>query len=436
MTEVRLPRNAAWSGPGLLVSLAATVLFSLLAGLQANAAEQLYSQQLPVTPALAVTGHRVVGVRTVQLTNPGQLNATDFQSTGDRALRVEIWYPAEAATAERARYDDVTRLRKPFSLQGEAYRDAEPRRDDRFPLVILSHGYTGYRSIMFYLGEHLASHGYVVASIDHTDSTNAEIDFVGKAGSGFASTLLNRARDQQFVLDTLAASDAPLSASIDSSRAAVIGYSMGGYGALNLVGGCYEFTPQRLQAFGMPAEAASALAPVFSSCNAARESVDPRWKAMVALAPWGGQQNIHRVTDIRVPALFIAGADDDISGFENGVAKLFDETGSANKYLLVYENARHNIAPHPAPRVAYETDADLGHYVEPVWNVEQLNRINEHMTLAFLDCHVKELADSCAYLPERDNIAQQKGADGELSAPWPGFSDRWGLGVRFYRGER
>ena len=433
MTEACLPRTVVRSGPGLL---AAVLLVTLFASPQAGAAEQLYTQQPPVTPALAVAGDLVAGVRTVQLTNPEQLSTTDFQSVADRELRLEIWYPAQAATAERASYDDVTRLRKPFSLQGDAYRDAEPRRDSRYPLVILSHGYTGYRSIMFYLGEHLASHGYVVASIDHTDSTNAEIDFVGNAGSGFASTLLNRARDQQFVLDALTAGDAPLSASIDSSRAAVIGYSMGGYGALNLVGGCYNFTPPILQAFGLPAEAASALAPVFSGCNASRDSVDPRWKAMVAFAPWGGQQNIHRVADIRVPALFIAGADDDISGFENGVAKLFDETGSANKYLLVYENARHNIAPHPAPRVAYETDADLGHYVEPVWNVEQLNRINRHMTLAFLDCHVKELAGSCAYLPERGNIAQQKGADGALSAPWPGFADRLGLGVRFYRGER
>ena len=435
MTEALAPRTI--NRAGLLVPLAAAILVTLLPGPRlAGAAEQLYSQQPPITPSLAVAGELPVGVRTVKLTNPGQIAATDFQSVADRNLRIEIWYPAEAPTAERATYEDVTRLQKPFSLQGEAYRDAKPSSDGRFPLVILSHGYTGYRTIMFYLGEHLASHGYVVASIDHTDSTNAEIDFVNNAGSGFASTLLNRARDQQFVLDALTLEDAPLNASIDSSRAAVIGYSMGGYGALNLVGGCFEFAPATLQAFGFPAEAADALAPVFSTCNAARDSVDPRWKAMVAIAPWGGRQELHRVNDVRVPALFIAGADDDISGFDDGVAKLFDETGAENKYLLVYENARHNVAPHPAPRVAYETDADLGHYVEPVWNIEQLNRINRHMTLAFMDCHVKEQAEACNYLPQRDNIAQQRGADGQLSAPWPGFSDRWGLGVRFYRGER
>jgi predicted dienelactone hydrolase len=39
------------------------------------------------------------------------------------------------------------------------------------PLVIISHGYPGNRYLMSHLGEDLASKGYVVASIDHRDST-------------------------------------------------------------------------------------------------------------------------------------------------------------------------------------------------------------------------------------------------------------------------
>ena len=91
----------------------------------------------------------------------------------------------------------------PFALQGNATRDAEVNNltGQPFPLVVLSHGYTGYRTIMFYLAEHLASHGYIVAALDHTDSTNAEVDIVNAPFSGFFSTLLNRSRDQQFALD-------------------------------------------------------------------------------------------------------------------------------------------------------------------------------------------------------------------------------------------
>ena len=37
--------------------------------------------------------------------------------------------------------------------------------------MIISHGYPGNRYLMSHLGENLASKGFVVASIDHRDST-------------------------------------------------------------------------------------------------------------------------------------------------------------------------------------------------------------------------------------------------------------------------
>ena len=88
---------------------------------------------------------------------------------------------------------------------------------------------------------------------------------------------------------------------------------------------------------------------------------------MIAYAPWGGESSVHdakSMKTITVPSLYVSGDQDDVSGYENGVKKLFEQTGSKDKYLMVYENARHNIAPHPAPKIAYETDADLGHYIE------------------------------------------------------------------------
>ena len=401
----------------------------------ASEPEELYTQQPALTPALAENGSWPIGVTTMTVTNPDQLDDGNLPNTKDRSLTLELWYPAAAdSNAPRATYDDVTRLHNSFTVLGEAARGAEPAADDTFPLVVLSHGYTGYRTIMFYLGEHLASHGYVVASIDHQDSTNAEIDFVNNPGSGFASTLLHRARDQQFVLEYFSKLESPLGNSIDANRAAVVGYSMGGYGAVNVVGGCYRYTPEIVQSFGVPEAVASSLVSIYSGCNAWRDEVDERWKAMVAFAPWGQKRGLHDLRGIAVPSLFIAGEEDDISGFEDGVEQLFEQTGARDKYLLVYENARHNIAPHPAPRVAYETDAELGHYAEPVWSIEQLNRVNEHMTLAFLDCHVKAREDACRYLPDREHALQSRGGDGALSDPWPGFGDRWAVGMRFRRG--
>lgn len=405
---------------------------------QAATPEQLFTLQPSVMPELSSPGQFTVGVKTIELINKKQISASDLITKADHSLTVEVWYPATAdQAATRATYEDVTRSGKMFSLQGTATRNSEMLiTDEKSPLIVLSHGYTGYRSLFFSLGEHLASRGYIVASIDHTDSTNKEIDFATAPGAGFLSTLLNRARDQQFVLDEMMRNDSPWARSLDAKRAAVLGFSMGGYGALNTAGGCYDFAPSVLASLGINKAQIAHASSLLNICAGGRKSVDPRWRAFVAIAPWGGEQNVHvaeSLADIRIPGLFIAGELDDISGYQNGVAKLFSHTAGKDKYLLVYENARHNIATHPAPEAAFSNELDLGHYFEPAWHTETINRINNHMISAFLDCHVNVNEKNCEFLPARENSDQVKQADGSLSAPWPGFKDRWAVGLTFTR---
>ena len=415
-----------------------TLFILLLFSPYAYAGEQLYTEQPTVTPELAFSGNYAVGVSTISATNSKQVSSGDFTTLQDRTLTLEVWYPAKVSKkSSPSSYKNMTRSHLTFELQGKAFRDAPALKDDgSFPLIVLSHGYTGYRTIMFYLGEHLASHGYVVVGIDHLDSTNQDVDFSKSPGSGFLSTLLNRARDQQFVLDYLIQDNKQFAANIDVNKAAIIGYSMGGYGAINTVGGCYQFSKEVLVAMGIPAAQSEQLLPIFNTCSAGRKATDPRWKAMISLAPWGGEQSIHStqsLKSIKVPSLYIAGSEDDIVGYEHGVKSLYSKTESPATYLMVYDNARHNIAAHPAPRVAYQSDLDIGHYFEPSWKMETLNRINKHMSLAFLNCYVKEQEPACDYLPDRENIAQAKQADGTMSKSWPGFKERWGTGVRFFR---
>ncbi len=399
--------------------------------------QQLFTVQPTIMPELSKYGKYIVGVKTITVVNPNQHDMANITGTKDRPLTLEVWYPAQSDSSQTlATYEDVTRSHNAFSMQGEAYRDALELNTGKFPIVILSHGYTGYRSIMFYIGEHLASHGYVVAAIDHTDSTNADIDFNTNSGGGFVSTLYNRSRDQQFVLDYFAKDDSPFGHIIDANKASVIGYSMGGYGAINTIGGCYNFKTEGLQKIGFPKPYAESLLPLLNFCNAGRSHVDLRWKAMVALAPWGQEHNVHQadsLAKIAVPSLYIVGDEDDIVGYENGVKKLFEQSSLHNNYLMVYENARHNIAPHPAPEISFASDFEIGQYIEPAWSNELLNRVNEHMVLAFLDCYVKEKLERCRYLPTREDITQTKQGNSKLTEAWPGFSDRWGTGVLFYR---
>ena len=55
------------------------------------------------------------------------------------------------------------------------------------------------------------------------------------------------------------------------------------------------------------------------------------------------------------------------------------------------------------------------------------------MSLAFLDCHVKDDPARCAYLPSREKAQQYLGTDQSLGTPWKGFKPLWGSGLRFYR---
>ena len=403
-------------------------------------AEQLYTDQPPVTPELAFPGTYTVGVTTITATDPKRLNTANFILNTERQLVLEVWYPTAQTKPQEQRklatYKNVTRLHNPFELQGQAYRDAPALSEGSFPLILLSHGFTGYRTQMFYLGEHLASHGYVVVGIDHSGSTNADIKDESDRPAGFVNTLYNRARDQQFLLDYFADQTSPVEAIVDTDRAAIIGHSMGGFGAINIVGGCYDFKSEFFKDGGVPTAIAMVLPFTLNSCYGGGEQVDPRWKAVQLLAPWGGEANVHDIdamAKITVPTFYLAGDQDNTSGFKNGIKRLHERTGSEHNYLLVFANARHNIGPHPAPAASFATDFELGHYFDPVWDTETLNRVVEHMSLAFLDCHVKADPARCAYLPTRESSQQYKGADHQFEDPWKGFKHLWASGLTFYK---
>ena len=169
--------------------------------------EKFFSVPPKDAPELAPLGEYAVGVRTVELKNPGQIDILNFDKASgkaplyDRPLTVEIWYPATLTSGqeERTAYEMILpgppppQPVKKFLVPGKALRDAVPVGGKKFPLVIVSHGYPGSRFFLSYLTENLASKGYVVAAIDHTDSVLGAV-------KPFPSTLLNRSADQLFTV--------------------------------------------------------------------------------------------------------------------------------------------------------------------------------------------------------------------------------------------
>ncbi|MDZ8092867.1 MAG: alpha/beta hydrolase [Nostoc sp. DedQUE05] len=110
------------------------------------------------------------------------------------------------------------------------------------PVIVFSHGFASVRTDLRYLAEHLASHGYVVAALEHPGSNAANIDLAlqGKTRVMKPQEFLNRPQDISFVLDELAklnqTANYPLQGKLATTNAMVVGYSLGGGTALALAG--------------------------------------------------------------------------------------------------------------------------------------------------------------------------------------------------------
>lgn len=426
----------------LILSLLMTLISSTLHA-QTNRIDLIR----PDAPALAAFGSHAVGVRTVEVSaadRPDVLNMRRDEETPlyERQLTLEIWYPAQLSGGQTpgTEYQSTTRNTSlTATLHGRAVRDADAQQDPgAFPLVIISHGYPGNRYLLSHLGENLASKGYVVASIDHRDSTYEDQQNIN-------STLYNRAMDQRLVLDAIAelAEDNNhfLNGVVDANNTALIGYSMGGYGVVNNLGAGYSDG-----GVGFIAAPPNGLLHELAASNpefAGR--VDPRIKAGIPIAPWGmntGFWDADGLAGIRVPTLFVAGDADATSGYENGIKAIYDGAVNSDRRLLVFKNAGHSAAapiPMPVEFLDREDTTGAGHYTDPVWDTLRMNNILQHFVTAFLDLHLKGDAEQGSYLDVIEDGADGVYAinpDGQARQEhtyWKGFGEGSAVGLKMYR---
>ena len=391
-------------------------------------------------PALAAYGDFSIGVRQLEVTNPSQIDILALDTTQakpeplplyDRPLTLEVWYPAdknsEGNTVLQAYIRDG---KKPVALHGKAVRNAPPfEANTPFPLVLISHGYPGNRFLLAHLAENIASKGYVVVSVDHTDSTY-------RTQAAFSSTLVNRPIDQLFVVSHIEAlaqqGSSFLHQLVNANNTAIVGYSMGGYGAvINAGAGLTEqaITSQLGAPFGLLSRYQTG-------------KVDSRIKTIVAFAPWGMNYGMFTLDSIAVPMMLIAGSQDDVSGYENGVRAIWEGADNVDRTLLTFNNANHNAgAVMPAPKESFVFDEALGfntstHYIDAVWDNTRMNNIAQHFVTVWLGKHLKSNHDMQAYLdliPESNNgvWAMDKAGNKEATHTyWKGFAPRTAKGLK------
>ncbi len=426
----------------VLVCLAA---LALPAGV---AAQNRIDVVTPLAPELAAYGAYDVGVRTLRMTDrnrPDVLGAAEGKPLPryDRTLTLDAWYPAGPATAHPdGEYHTITRdPGVTVILRGKAIRDAAPAKaGGPFPLVIVSHGYPGNRYLLSHLCENLASKGFVVVSIDHPDSTYDD-------QKNFGSTLYNRPFDQLFVLDEIArlaaTAGSVFSGLVDAGRTGLVGYSMGGYGVVNVAGAGYSRASETFS-FAPP----NRMLADRGAAALVSKPTDPRIKAVIAIGPWGMQNGFwdaDGLRGIRVPLLLVAGSADEISGYEKGTRAIYEGAVNADRYLLTFRDAGHNAAaPIPAPAETSAYSAALKsfpfvHYADPVWDTTRMNNILDHFATAWFGLLLKGEQNQRAYLDvpaggDRPPPVAQGAAAGQGDAGWKGFKPRTTVGLTLEHG--
>ncbi len=405
------------------------------------------AQPTPDAPELAALGPYKVGVHTIVLTQAAQPDVLDPAAAKgaaplkDRRLPVEIWYPARpAAGAKAVVYRTELSGERPgslvaFTIPGLAVRDAPAVRGG-FPLVIVSHGYANTPAVMSWLGEALASKGYVVAAIGHGDPDYSN-------SRGFPGPVMRRPLDIAFVARTLGArirAGDPTLVGADASRVALVGYSMGGYGVLTVGGASLDPKAAAMVPGGY-------LTPFARGGARQGELAIPGLKAVVAIAPAGMRMSAwgaEGLAGLRSPLMLIGGDADTTVGFKDGIVPIFDGAVNAPRYLLVYQNGGHALGLVPAPPQANRALWDFQWFEDPVWRKDRILGINAHFITAFLDRYAKGDESRAAYLDSDVALggggtwpAAAKGygaiSPGGAGATWKGFHRGTALGLELRR---
>jgi dienelactone hydrolase len=245
--------------PSLLLRLSGALLLLL------TIASALLSWVVPMFRLPTPTGPYRVGTRILQMVDPARDAEGGRRPGSQRELMVQLWYPAEPVRCKREVYRrrSETTFKSSYQsvLRTQSVREAPVLASAApYPLLIFNPAWTGQRTQSTFLMQELASHGFVIASIDHTyysglvafpdgrvldghmapalgDFTCLSIAEHLELGNQFVRIL---AEDVIFVVDRMGVLNGDAGSAwhgrLDMSRVGALGHSIGGATAVEA---CY-----------------------------------------------------------------------------------------------------------------------------------------------------------------------------------------------------
>lgn len=347
--------------------------------------------QRPDAPIYAQRGAYAVGTQ--------ELLLEDDES---RPLTAAIWYPALNPDG----LEEVTTyvLNALVQFEGHALQDADPNVvDGPYPLMIFSHGNGGFRYQSTFFAEHLASHGFVVISVDHAGNTILdrlldEDAFNVNLIDNYAHRPLDIHRAIAHA-EELSAEGGVMAGVIDMDTIAISGHSFGGYTALTASGipqnfatlgtWCYDNMDNPLAGgvcfLSEYEEQIATLAGYDTPPDGTwTPLVDERIQATIAFAPWNGpildeaSLNAHTT-----PTMILAGVADSTTPIARDASLIYERLTSADKALITFDNAEHYIFVDTCNDIAISFGL-FGSCSDPVWDMGRIHDLINHFTTAFL----------------------------------------------------
>ncbi len=254
------------------------------------------------------------------------------------------------------------------------------------PVIVISHGVGDNRRTFAYLGEHLASHGFVVVALEHPASNTQQLqNLIQGAAREVVETseFIDRPLDVSFVLDEITRlnqssspnqSNSPLEKRLNLEQIGILGHSFGGYTAFALGGAEFNFKQLQQECRADNANLSLANVSLLLQCLALElpqkdkyNLQDKRIRAVFAMNPAiSGIFGEAGVSQIQVPVMLFGGTDDAVTPALVEQICPFTWLKSNDKYLAqirggthVYDNSGFASGAVPVPSVIASPNPEL-----------------------------------------------------------------------------
>jgi predicted dienelactone hydrolase len=322
-----------------------------------------------------------------------------METADGEPIRYTIWYPAlnPNGLTEAVEYvmSDNHVLRtdfgfssdEPFTVIGHALEGAIPDMSGApYPLVINSHAFIAQMWQM-YLGEHLASYGFVVIAPEHAHDSwdNVYTDTVTR--------VLEITRMIDYA-DILTAPDGAFAGMIDTERVAVGGNSSGGVATFGAAGapvlwteveGYCQTNPEAPDCVGLAGQFHD-INQLLGTNAATNESVPVITDSRVdAIFPMSGTMELYGesgLATITIPAMTLFGSADPSVPW---LALEHDSLASMQKAQVIFNEGGLGVFYNQCEAFPYIVKYDMFWACsDPVWDMDRAHDLINHFTTAFL----------------------------------------------------